>query len=31
MRFAVVDVRTPSDDLWRELSLDPPPLKPPRI
>ncbi len=30
MRFAVADVKTPADDLWRDLLPDPPPLKPPR-
>jgi hypothetical protein len=29
-RFAVADVKTPADDLWRDLLSDPPPLKPPR-
>jgi hypothetical protein len=30
MRFAVADVKTLADDLWRNLLPDPPPRKPPR-
>jgi hypothetical protein len=30
VRYAVADVKTPRDDVWRDRLPDPPPLKPPR-
>jgi hypothetical protein len=30
VRFAVADVKTPDNDIWRNLLPDRPPLKPPR-